>query len=187
MKNARRVTIFATFEQLVNILFWEVRLSSGEGVLKNDSLESLNRRFYHSPDHFLKAVIVWPWDGMNILMVIIRANDILEIGWLMKTTAVTKYFSNVMYRPHVNEKKTTFIIHATAFTSTSSKHHYRAVWCALCSACSLDTWYISIISPSVESLPCWMIQTYILPYLFILCMLPFHSIQNSVIFCSFIT
>ena len=135
MKNARRVTIFATFEQLVNILFWEVRLSSGEGVLKNDSLESLNRRFYHSPDHFLKAVIVWPWDGMNILMVIIRANDILEISWLMKTTAVTKYLSNDIYRPHVNEKKTIFIIHATAFTSTSSKLHYKlcniSVWCAV--------------------------------------------------------
>ena len=40
-----------------------------------------------------------------------------------------------MYRPHVNEKKTTFIIHATAFTSTSSKLHYilcnMAVWCAV--------------------------------------------------------
>ena len=49
----------------------------------------------------------------------------------MKTTAVTKYLSNDIYRPHVNEKKTTFIIHATAFTSTSSKLHYIAVWCAV--------------------------------------------------------
>ena len=137
MKNARRVTIFATFEQLVNILFWEVRLSSGEGVLKNDSLESLNRRFYHSPDHFLKAVILWPWDGMNILMVVIRDNDILQIGWLMKTTAVTKYFSK-LYISSTREWKENYI-HYSCYSIYINIFQAPLQSSLVCSACSLDT------------------------------------------------